>query len=184
MQSFLIDRWIKLVIDGFTNLKKKVKIGISQGLFVSPILFLIYISKVLSKIKRKIPSITYLSFMDDLRFLIVGYLVSHIAKILEDAGKIALKWGSSNAISYDISKTEAILFLKSKLQKLASQLFEIRLHFGGEVIVFSKKTTRWLGIWLDSCLNFNMYFNERIKSGRQQKLGLKVFIKYIDYAHP
>ncbi len=45
-QSFLIDRWVELVIDGHINSKCKVETGISQGSPVSLILFLIYISGV------------------------------------------------------------------------------------------------------------------------------------------
>ena len=85
-QSFLTDRWVKLVIDGFTNPKKKFETRIPQGSLVSPILFLIYINDVFSEIGRKIPSITCLSFMDDLGFLTAGHSVGHVAKILEDAG--------------------------------------------------------------------------------------------------
>ena len=51
-QSFLTDRSVELVIDGFTNSRQKVESGISQGSPVSPILFLIYISGVFSIIEE------------------------------------------------------------------------------------------------------------------------------------
>ena len=77
----------------------------------------------------------------------------------------------------DISNTEAILFSKSKPQNLASQLPEIRLHFGGQAIAFSKEATRWLGIWLDSRLNFHAHFNERIKSAKAAEARIKSLCK-------
>lgn len=45
-QSFLTDKWIELVIDGYINAKQKVETGILQNSPVSSILFLIYISGV------------------------------------------------------------------------------------------------------------------------------------------
>lgn len=115
--------------------------------------------------------------MDDLGFLRAGNLVGHVVKILEDAGKIALEWGSSNAVSYDISKTEVTLFSKSKPQKLASQLSETTFHFGGQAIALSKEATRWLGIWLDSRLKFHARFNERIKRAKTAEARIKSLCK-------
>lgn len=63
---------------------------------------------------------------------------------------MALHWGKTNAVTYDNSKTEAILFSKARNQKLTKQLSETELRFGGHVISFSQEATRWLGMWLDS----------------------------------
>ena len=52
-QSFLTDRLVELVINGFTNSKQKVESGILQGSPVSPILFLIYISGVFPIIEEQ-----------------------------------------------------------------------------------------------------------------------------------
>lgn len=90
-QSFLTDRWVELVINGFVNSKKKVETRIPQGSPMSLIIFLIYISGVFCKVERRIPSITCLFFMNDLGFLTTGHSVSHVGKILEEAGKIALE---------------------------------------------------------------------------------------------
>ena len=67
-QLFLTGRSVELVIEGFTNPRQKVEIGIPQGSPVSPILFLIYISEVISAIEAKLPNVTCVSFVDDLAF--------------------------------------------------------------------------------------------------------------------
>lgn len=51
--------------------------------------------------------------MDDLRFLVERHSVLEVKKILEKAGRIALNRVAGHAVTYDISKTEAILFLKA-----------------------------------------------------------------------
>ena len=114
----------------------------SQGSPVSPILFLIYISEVFSAIDTKLPNVKCVSFVDDLAFLISNCSINKIAKVLEKAGKIALQWGTSNSVTYDISKTEAILFSNARRLKLARQIAETRLKIDGEVVFFNKETSR------------------------------------------
>ncbi len=149
-QSFLTDRWVELVIDGYINPKHKMETGISQGFPVSPILFLIYISRVFFQVESRLPQIFCLGFMDDLGFLVAGHSVLEINKSLEKAGKIALNWAVGHAVTYDISKTEAILFFKAQNQKLTKHLSTIPLRVGDQTIFFNKKAKKWLGIWFDS----------------------------------
>ena len=171
-KSFLTDRSVELVIDGFTNPRQEVESGIPQGSPVSPILFLIYISGVFSIIEDQLPQITCLSFIDDLGFLTADRSVSKIAKTLEKVGQIALEWGANNAVTYDTSKTEAVLFSRARRQKL-TKLLETRVRVGGETVCFKKEATRWLGVWLDSNLNFAFHVNERIKKAKAAEAQIK-----------
>ena len=171
-QSFLTDRSVELVIDGFTNSRQKVELGIPQGSPVSPILFLIYISGVFSIIEEQLPHVTCVSFIDDLGFLTADRSISKIAKTLEKVGRIALEWGANNAVTYDTSKTEAVLFSKARRQKLA-KLLKTRLRIGGETVLFKKEATRWLGVWLDSHLNFAFHVNERMKKAKAAEAQIK-----------
>lgn len=68
-KSFLSDRKVQLVIDGHENREREVETGIPQGLPVSPILFLIYISQVFDVVAEACPLVTFLSFVDDLGFI-------------------------------------------------------------------------------------------------------------------
>lgn len=77
-----------------------------------------------------------------------------------------MHWGENNAVTYDISKTEAILFSKARNQKLNKQLSETKLQFGGQVVSFSRKATRWLGMWFDSSLSFVAHISERLKNAK------------------
>ena len=165
-QSFLTDRWVELVIDGYINSKHKVETGIPQGSPVSPILFLIYISGVFFQVESQLPQITCLSFVDDLGFLVAGHSVYEIRKTLEKVGKIALNWAASHAVTYDISKTEAVLFSKARNHKLTKQLSDISLRFGGQIICFNKEVTWWLGMWLDSRLTFDPHVSERLRKAK------------------
>ncbi len=54
-QSFLTGRKVEIVIDRHINSEKDVETGIPQGLPVSPILFLIYISRVFDTVSTMSP---------------------------------------------------------------------------------------------------------------------------------
>ena len=171
-QSFLTDKSVELVVDGFTNERQKVKSGIPQGSPVSPILFLIYISGVFSIVEEQLSQVTCISFVDDLGFIKADCSIGKIAKTLEKFGQIALKWGANNAVTYDIGKTEAVLFAKARRQKLA-ELLKTRLRIGREIVHFKKEATRWLGVWLNSQLNFPFHVNERMKKAKAVEVQIK-----------
>ena len=140
--SFLTDRKVQLVIDGHDNKERDIETGIPQGSPVSPILILIYISGVFNKILETSPLVTSLSFVDDLGFIASGSSVKEVVKSLEEVAHTVLEWGLLNAVTYDTSKTEAVLFSKSHRQRLSKQLRETKLKVGNERISFNKEATR------------------------------------------
>lgn len=80
---FLTNQKLQLVINGHNNREKNVKIGIPQGLPISPILFLIYISKIFDQVKGKFSNMVSLSFIDDLGFIESRASVKKIAQTIE-----------------------------------------------------------------------------------------------------
>ena len=56
---------------------------IPQGLLMSPILFLIYISGVFDKVTESSPAVNSLSFLDDQGFIAAGSSVKELAKTFE-----------------------------------------------------------------------------------------------------
>lgn len=71
-----------------------------------------------------------------------------------------------------MSKTEVVLFSKARRQKL-TKLLENRLRVGGETVLFRKDATRWLGVWLDSHLNFTFHVNEKMKKAKAAEARIK-----------
>ena len=87
-----MDRIVQLIIDRCENQERKIETGISQSSPVLPILFLIYINRVFYKIQDITPSVTSLSFLDDLEFIALGSFVKKIGKIFEEVTKTVLQW--------------------------------------------------------------------------------------------
>lgn len=111
--------------------------------------------------------------MDDLGFLVEGHSVLEIKKVLEKVGRIALNWAAGHAVTYDISKIEAIFFSKAQNTKLRKQLFDILLRLGDQTIFFNKKATRWLGVWFDSRLTFSFHVNEKLRKAKIAESKIK-----------
>ena len=180
-RSFLTDRKIQIIIDGHENKEREIETGIPQGSPASPILFLIYISGVFDSVSESCLLVTSLSFVDELGFIASGSLVKDIVLTLEKVAKTVLQWSSANAVTYDTAKTEAILFSKSYRQRLNRQIRETRIRVEDEIIMFNKKATQWLGVWLDSQLKFTAHINERIRRARAAEIQIKGLTKRTDW---
>jgi retron-type reverse transcriptase len=87
---------------------------VPQGSFVSPILFIIYLSGIFNKIEEQNPDIIALSFMDDIAFLTSRKTVKDIQEALSNAREQAITWGLTNNITFDIDKIKAVLFTKKR----------------------------------------------------------------------
>jgi hypothetical protein len=111
--SFLTDKQIQLIIKGHTYSAASLETKISQRSSVSLILFIIYLNGIFKIIKAKI-LIKTLSFMDDISFLISKNLIQKVSEILKTAEKEIISWELTNNVSFEINKTETILFTKKK----------------------------------------------------------------------
>lgn len=60
-----------------------------------------------------LPEITFVLFINNLGFLANGNSIKEVTISLEITGKTVLRWGLSNIVTYNIIKTETILFFKA-----------------------------------------------------------------------
>jgi Reverse transcriptase (RNA-dependent DNA polymerase) len=87
---------------------------VPQGSPVSLILFIIYLSGIFDKIEEQNPEITALSFIDDIVFLAPRKTVKDIQDALSNAGEQAIAWGLTNNVTFNVDKTETVLFTKKR----------------------------------------------------------------------
>ena len=111
VDSFLRERKVQLVIDGYTCQVRDIKMGVPQGSLISPILFIIYLSRVFNAIEAKIP-IKALSFADNIDLIATRGSIKEIVETLEKVGKEAFQWGLGNNVSFKVDKTETVLFIR------------------------------------------------------------------------
>lgn len=94
-----------------------------------------------------------LSFVDDLGSIASGISVKEIARIVDTVATTVLESGIANAVTYDTSEKEAVIFSRFHRQILSKQLREIKIKVGNEKTMSNKEATKWLGVWLDVELN-------------------------------
>lgn len=110
---FLINRKVEIIINRHKNSERDVETSILEDSPVSPILFFMYISGVFDTVIAISLEVTSILFMDNLGFLASNNSIKKVTTSLETTEETVLKWRLSNAITYNIIKTEAILFFKA-----------------------------------------------------------------------
>jgi ribonuclease HI len=174
--SFLADRKVQLVIDGFQCAEQPVT-GVPQGSPVSPILFVIYLSGVFHAIEETVPGVQALSFADDLGMVVSASSVAQACERLKQAGEAAIDWGVQNVVQFDAEKTEAVLFTRKRGRQLQDQVRRARIIIGGKRVQFKQEATRWLGIWLDSGLTLKTHYLTRLQKARTAEARLRTLCR-------
>lgn len=91
---FLTNQKVQLFIDRHNNKEREIEAEIPQSSSVSPILFLIYISRVFNDVLETSLLITSIFFIDDLGFIVSGSLVKKVVKDLEKVAQEVIERGS------------------------------------------------------------------------------------------
>ena len=91
IRFFLTDRRVELVIDECINSKKAMNTEISQESSVSSILFLIYLSEMFTEMKKTTSEIIFLSFVNDLRFIVEEESATKIVTTLKTVSKAVIQ---------------------------------------------------------------------------------------------
>lgn len=125
------------------------------------ILFLVYINRVFEKVLVTYLIITALFFIDNLRSIILKYLVKILAKILRQITIFILDLKQSNPIIYDRAKIKGDLFFKFYYKQFNKQIAMIEIKISSKKIKFNKKAIWWLWIQLNSWLKFTVYVNTK-----------------------
>ena len=119
----------------------------------------IYLSNIFKKIDQENLDTTTLSFVNDINFLIFGKTVEDIQKVLTETRDLAVNWDLINNVTFNIKKTEVILF--SKKTKIRRNINKFNIKIEDSIIKFNKKVTRWLEIKLDTKLTLKEYYKIR-----------------------
>ena len=176
IRFFLTDRRVKLVIDECINSKKAMNTEISQESSVSSILFLIYLSEMFTEMKKATSEIIFLSFVNDLRFIVEEESATKIVTTLKTVSKAVIQWDLKNAISYDVNKTETVLFIKTKTINRRRMIRDFKVKIEFKKIFFNKNATRWLKMFIDFDFQLRTHFEHRMKKAKTTKARLKEIV--------
>src|SRR6266511_455938 len=152
INSFLVDRKIQLAFDNGTNIKTDIQIGIPQNSPISPILFLIYIRNLFQDLESR-----DMSYINNIDLVASSKSIEKNCKILKEVTIKIFEKGADNLIQFNPEKTELIHFHSKR--NIGEN---VNIYFSENYLVEAKPTVKWLGIWLDSKLNFKEHIEKKI----------------------
>ena len=165
ISSFLRDRTVKLRILGHTSMETAINYGVPQGSPISPLLFLLY----MSKLPKILPNTRRSLFADD--FMI--YSESSIAQSdliqsnLQTPMNALTRFNPDHRIILSCTKSVRVLFERRRCNSLKPQ----DVTYNGQVIS-SSSSVKSLGITFDSALSFQSQFRTVATLARHRLLKL------------
>ena len=148
ISSFLMDRTVKVRILGHTSREIAINYGVPQGSPISPLLFLLY----MSKLPKLLPNTRRSLFAHD--FMIYSITWSDLTQSNLQTSMDALTlFNSDHRIIPSCAKSVSVLFERKKSNRLKPQ----DVTYNGHVIP-SSSTVKFLGITFDSALTFRSHF--------------------------
>ena len=130
---------------------------------MSPVLFATYMADIYQAVESQVEDSRGISFVDDVTWIVKGYDLDDVARKLERCAEASLEWGEHNAVRFETTKTEAILFSRRRKHRRT----QMGVRVGGQLYRFAPEETRWLGIFLGSALTLRENRRHRIRKARQ-----------------
>ena len=93
-----------------------------------------------------------ISFMDDVTWVAEGRNTNEVVQCIERCATASLRWVEDDAVRFETSKTEAMLF--SRKRKHWQPKAEKPIRVGDQTVFFARDPTRWLGIRLGSASTY------------------------------
>lgn len=152
IKEFLIGRSIRVKIGGAISSSGIIDNGTPQGSVISPLLFIIMINDVFSRIDR---SMGKSLFADDGAIWFRGKNIEYNLKKMQYALNEVEKWSGENGFKFSVEKTKVIVFTKMrrnmdvKLKLYKKELERVR-------------TVRFLGVWFDNRLNWRAHIEKMV----------------------
>ena len=164
-EQYLKKRYVSSEVLGFKT-SRAIHKGIPQGgVLSSGITWNLIFDTLLDLFKGS--STWCLGYADDSSLCTNGKDLPCLIDLTEAALKKVVNWGMNNGLNFNPAKTNAIIFNKKLRLKMPRKvrMNNIELDYSSEV--------RYLGLDLDSKLNFNLHIQNKVKKAKRFLMLLK-----------
>jgi ribonuclease HI len=155
IMSMLRNRYTTMELESSSKTVRSKK-GFAQGGIMSSNLWNNLVDSLLRRLREK--GFFTISYADDLCILIRGKFVNTVSEMMQNALKVVESWCREHQLSVNANKTEMMLFTtKTKIPVVNwPTLFGTQLEL--------KDKVKYLGVTLDTKLNFKEHLNKRIET--------------------
>jgi len=164
-RSFLTGRTCRLLYQGSPKICAPVSVGTPQGSLVSPLLFVISVSRL----HCEIPLGLSLSYVDDFGLTASSTSYRRNIQLLQKQYAVLKAKGARLGVSFSIPKTELIHW---RTIKDRGPIPRSPIHLDGAVF-HPKDEVRWLGYWFTPSISSTPHFTKRLAKAQAAFVAVK-----------
>ena len=164
-RSFLSGRSCRLLYQGSPRVFTPVSVGTPQGSPVSPLLFVIYVSRL----HCEIPLGLSLSYVDNFGLTVSSASYRRNIQILQKQYARLKTRGSRLGVGFSVPKTELIHW---RTKRDRAPISKAAVHLDGSVFT-PKSEVRWLGYWFSPSISTTPHFVKRLAKAQAVFVAVK-----------
>ena len=164
-RSFLTGRTCRLRYQGSPRVFAPVAVGTPQGSPVSPLLFVIYVSRL----HREIPQGLTLSYVDDFGLTVSSTSYRRNVQLLQKRYAVLKAKGARLGVGFSVPKTELIHW---RTYRDRGPVSRSPVHLDGSIFP-PKDEVRWLGYWFTPSISTTTHFTKRLAKAQAAFVAVK-----------
>ena len=164
-RSFLTGKTCRLRYYGSSKVFASVSVGTPQASLVSPLLFVIYVSRL----DREIPQGLTLSYVDDTGLTVSSTAYRHNIQSLQRHCAVLKGSGARLGAIFSIPKTD-LIHRRTMMDR--GPVSRSPVHVDGSICA-SKDEVRWLGYWFTPSVSTTPHFTKRLAKAQAAFVAIK-----------
>ena len=169
--NYLSNRFQCTYANGVTSEVMPVTYGVPQGSVLGPLFFLVFVNDI----QGALDNCNVKLYADDTVLYQTGVNCAEAETKLQKSVNMFANWCATNSLTINIAKTKTMAFGSRHKVKRAKSA---KIKLNGEVLK-QVPSYKYLGIILDSTLNYNLHVNQVLRTVLHKLMLLSKMKKYL-----